>query len=224
MNSKFPVSARVRDSALATVSVACLGLACVGCAQTAKPVAKPNVPVSRPVSTPTAVPVATAVPATPSEASKSPTTSPGFGAFTSWTAAQTAAGFGLLQPASTNGLPLANGGIRVGQCAGDSAHADVWATYAAGAYELAIDQEDEPGGVCSNIGEASMLGTYSVGGAQAQLLGACGTAAGLPACNSASLWLFLVWTTGSDRHYQVTAHNESREQVIAFASGLRDVS
>ncbi len=131
----------------------------------------------------------------------------------------------MLQSASTGGLPLVNGGIQVGQCAGDTAHADVVATYADGAYELVIDQDNEPGPQgCSNIGEASTLGTYSVDGAQAQLLGACGTAAGEPSCDSPSLWLFLVWTTGGDRLYQVTAHNESRAQLIAFAQGLSEVS
>jgi hypothetical protein len=221
MISKSSVSVRVTRSALALLSGACIGLACVGCASTAKSTAGSRAAV---LHTPAAAPTVTAGPAATVEPSANPLASPSFGAFSSWTAAQAAAGFALLEPASTNGLPLANGGIQVGQCAGDSAHADVVATYAAGAYELLIDQDDEPGPQgCSNIGEATTLGTYAVDGAQAQLLGACGTATGEPSCNSPSLWLFLVWTVGSDLSYQVAAHNESRAQVIAFAQGLSDV-
>jgi hypothetical protein len=136
-----------------------------------------------------------------------------------------AAGFALLQPASTNGLPL-NGGIQVGGCAGDSAHADVVATYESGSNQLAIDQQDEPPpqSACSNIGEATTLGTYNVNGAQAQLLGACGTSPGMTPCSPPIAWLILVWSTGSDRHYQVTAHNESQAQVLAFAQSLSAVS
>lgn len=74
------------------------------------------------------------------------------------------------------------------------------------------------------MGEASTLGTYMVDGVQAQLLGACGTAVGEPSCNSPSLWLFLVRTVGSDRSYQVEAHNDSRVRVIAFIQDLSDVS
>jgi hypothetical protein len=218
-------STRVSGRRLATVSAACVALACVGCASITKPTVGSGAAVSQPVHTPTAAASATTMPAATVGPPANPVASPNFGAFASWAAAQTAAGFGLLQPASTNGLPLANGGIQVGQCAGDSAHANVWATYAAGADELAIDQDDEPGPQgCSNIGEASSLGTYTVDGVQAQLLGACGTAAGEPSCNSPSLWLFLVWTVGSDRSYQVMAHNESPAQVVAFAQGLSDVN
>jgi hypothetical protein len=224
MISRISASARLSRCVLAALSGACVGLACVGCASTAKPTAGSRVAVSHPVRTPTAAPTATAVPAAALGPSANPVASPSFGAFTSWTAAQTAAGFALLEPASSNGLPLVNGGIQVGQCAGDSTHADVWATYAAGTDQLTIDQDDEQGPQgCSNIGEASTLGTYTVDGVQAQLLGACGTAAGEPSCNSSSLWPFLVWTVGSDRSYQVGAHNESPAQVVAFAQGLSDV-
>ncbi len=224
MMSRVCDSARLSRCVLAALSGAAVALTCVGCAATVEPTAASRAAVSQQVHTPTAAPTVTVVPSA-TVPSPNAAASPSFGAFASWTAAQTAAGFALLEPASTDGLPLANGGIQVGQCAGDSAHADVWAIYAAGADELAIDQDDEPGPQpCSNIGEASTLGTYTVDGANAQLLGACGTAAGEPSCDSPSLWLFLVWTVGSDRSYQVEAHDESVAQVIAFAQGLSDVS
>jgi hypothetical protein len=218
-------SARLRGCALTVVSASLVGLSCAGCALTATRIAQQSSAVSKPGPTQAALPTGAAVPTATAEPSANPATSPTFGAFTSWRAAQTAADFDLLQPASANGLPLVNGGIQVGQCAGDSSHADVVATFAAGAYELTIEQDDEPGPQpCSNIGEAGNLGTYTVDGAQAQLLGACGTASGEPSCGSASLWLFLVWTTGGDRLYQVEAHNKSRTQVIAFAQSLTGVS
>lgn len=224
MINQVVYSVRVSGSALAAASAICLGLACLGCA--AKPIAGRSAAASPPVSTPAAVPTSAAPSASPAA---SPAASPTFGTFSSWTAAQAAAGFALLQPASTNGLPL-NGGIQVGSCAGDSAHADVVATYESGSDQLTIDQQDEPPPqyACSNIGQMSTLGTYNVNGAQAQLLGACGTGPGLPpglpSCSSPSLWLALVWTIGSDRHYQVTAHNESQAQVLAFAQSLSAVS
>src|SRR5215469_1444620 len=213
-------SVRVSGSALATASAICLGLACLGCA--AKPIAGRSAAASQPVSTPAAVPPSTAPSASPAA---SPAASPTFGTFNSWTAAQLAAGFALLQPASTSGLPL-NGGIQVGSCAGDSAYADVVATYESGSNQLTIDQTDEPPPqvVCSNIGAATTLGTYNVNGAQAQLLGACGTSHGMTPCSPPIQWLFLVWTIGSDRHYQVTAHNESQAHVLVFAQSLSAVS
>jgi hypothetical protein len=218
--SKSLASARVRGWALAAVAAVSLGVACVGCASAGKPMAQPNGAASQTAPTHSAT-ASTASASASAMPSASPAASPSFGAFTSWQAAQSAAGFGLLRPASTNGLPLIDGGIQVGQCAGDTAHAAVVAIYAAGGHELGILQDDEPASQpCSNFGEATTLGTYSVHGALAQLLGACGTAAGEPSCDSASLWLSLGWTTGGDRYYQVLAHNESRAQVLAFAQGL----
>jgi hypothetical protein len=57
---RVPALARVSGWALAAVSAAGLGLACVGCTPTAKPAAAPSVTVSRPATTTTAGPSATA--------------------------------------------------------------------------------------------------------------------------------------------------------------------
>ena len=146
------------------------------------------------------------------------------GTFKTWAAAQRAAGFSLLRPSTTQGLRITRGGIQVADClAGDNAHGNVWATYQHDGRELAINQDDETGAQpCSNIGEATVLGHYRVDGARATLMGACGTAQGLPSCHAKHLWLFLVWTRHG-RYYQVISHNRTRGQAVGFARDLRKV-
>jgi hypothetical protein len=59
MGCKLSVSARVGGWTLAAASAAFAGLACVGCAATAKPAAAPSVPVSRSAAMATAAPSVT---------------------------------------------------------------------------------------------------------------------------------------------------------------------
>jgi hypothetical protein len=162
-----------------------------------------------------------AVHATPAAASA--TVHPG--KYGSWKAAQRAAGFSLLRPASTDGLKNTSGGILVGQCANyPRKYADVYAQYGRQTGKLfGLIQDDAPRAMpCSNIGEATTLGHYKVDGARATLLGACGTAEGEPSCHAAHLWLFLTWVRHG-HYYQVLSHDESRNAIVVWGRQLHNV-
>jgi hypothetical protein len=153
------------------------------------------------------------------------------GTYHTWPAAQRAAAFGLLRPASTDGLKLNSRGITVGGCEGYSAarYANVIALYGANTQssrQFTLFQADAPHASiypCSNIGEATKLGSYKVDGVTAVLYGACGHLKGEPPCTGRHLWLELLWV----RHgveYQVQSHDESRAANVAFARDLKKVS
>jgi hypothetical protein len=146
------------------------------------------------------------------------------GTYHSWKAAQHAAGFRLLRPASTDGLKATNGGIRVGQC-GSPRYANVYAQYGHDSGKLiGLFQDDAPGATpCENIGEATTLGHFKVDGTTATLLGACGTLPGEPSCHGYRVWLFLTWTRHG-HYYQVLTHDESRSKIVAFGRKLHKVS
>jgi hypothetical protein len=147
------------------------------------------------------------------------------GTYRSWKAAQHAAGFSLLRPASTDGLKPSNGGIRVGPC-GSPKYANVYAQYGYPSRKLiGLFQDDAPGATpCENIGEATTLGHYKVDGTTATLLGACGTLnPGEPSCHGYHVWLFLTWTRHG-HYYQVLTHDESRSKIVAFGRKLHKVS
>jgi hypothetical protein len=154
------------------------------------------------------------------------------GTYHSWPAAQRAAGFGLLRPGESDGLKLNSRGITVGGCEGYSAarYATVIALYGAdtpGSRQFTLFQADAPHAKmypCSNIGEATSLGSYKVDGTTAVLYGACGTLKGEPRCTRRyHVWLELRWV----RHgveYQVQSHDESRAANVAFARNLHKVA
>jgi len=153
------------------------------------------------------------------------------GTYHSWPAAQRAAGFGLLRPGVSDGLKLNSRGITVGGCEGYPAarYATVIALYGANtssSRQFTLFQADAPHASiypCSNIGEATRLGSYKVDGTTAVLYGACGTLKGERPCTGRHLWLELLWV----RHgveYQVQSHDESRAANVAFARKLHKVA
>jgi hypothetical protein len=151
------------------------------------------------------------------------------GTYRTWKAAQHAAGFKLLRPASTDGLKPSNGGIRVNQCDSPK-YATVYAQYGYPGYPsrklIGLFQDDAPKAApCEDIGIATSLGHFKVDGTTATLFGACGTQVpGEPSCHHGyHVWLFLVWTRHG-HYYQVMTHDESRSKIVAFGRKLHKVS
>jgi hypothetical protein len=142
--------------------------------------------------------------------------------YTTWRAAQHAAGFTLLKPTQTFGLKRM-GGILVTPCesTGQLRKRDVGASYGVTNHQLVAIEENNSGHPCSNFGEASYLGSYRVNGASAKLYGACGTP-DTPPCSSPHIYLFLTWA----RHgiaYQATSHDKQRMALVTFARDLAPV-
>jgi hypothetical protein len=159
----------------------------------------------------TLAPAALAAPAAPA----------GIGAFHTWSAAQSAAGFGLRKPTRTYGLRL--GPIVVTRCqaTGKLKKRNVIASYGSPLHRLLAITQNNSGGACGDFGSARKLGTYRVQGRRAVLYGACGKNIG-PPCSSRKISLFLVWTKNG-KYCLASSHNERRSTLVRFARSLRRV-
>jgi hypothetical protein len=153
-------------------------------------------------------------------AAAAPLRSAGIGQFASWRAAQHAAGFALLRPTKTYGLPK-NSKISVGRCEISKKKAKkriVIASYGLTVKANLTISQNNSGAACTRKGQATFLGHYSVGGQRATLTGVCGLK-GLPSCRSTKIFLFLVWRAHGI-YYQAMSYGKPRSTLVGFARGL----
>ncbi len=149
----------------------------------------------------------------------------GLGQFTSWKAAQKAAGFKLLRPTRTFGH-VRNGDLIVTRCAATvkkkkAAHRVVIANYGLTPFSTFALYQNNLGKPCSSIGKVTPLSKVKVDGTTAQLSGKCGMP-GLKPCTSKKIFLFLTWTK-NHIYYMATSFGQPRKTLIAFAAALRPV-
>jgi hypothetical protein len=153
-------------------------------------------------------------------AAAAPLRSAGVGQFSSWRGAQRAAGFQLLRPAKTFGLPITNK-ISVARCEISRKKAKkrlVIASYGRTVRANLTISQNNSGSPCTKTRSGTLLGHYSVHGSRATLIGDCGIR-GLPSCKSTKIFLFLTWRA-SGVYYQAMSYGEPRNVVVAFARSL----
>ena len=149
-----------------------------------------------------------------------PLRSAGIGQFPSWRAAQKAAGFQLLRPTKTFGLPI-NSKISVARCEISKKKAKkrlVIASYGRTVRANLTISQNNSGSPCTKTRKVTFLGHYSVRGARATLIGDCGVK-GLPSCKSTKIFLFLSWRS-SGVYYQAMSYGETRSVLVGFARSL----
>jgi len=159
-----------------------------------------------------------AAPASAVAANRAPA---GIHRYTTWSAAQRAAGFKLLRPSDTYRLRI-SGKIEVNSC--PQLHSTwVLATYASKRAKpnLGILQVRHNDGCAGNLPPSVKLGTYHVDGVKATLLGVC-RLFNNPPCNHLAIERFLVWTKGRD-YYVVSSFDERPATVVGFARKLKKV-
>jgi hypothetical protein len=153
-------------------------------------------------------------------AAAAPLRSAGIGQFSTWPAAQRAAGFGLLRPTKTFSLPITNK-ISVARC--EISKKKAKKRLVIGSYgrtvraNLTISQNNS-GSPCTTTRKGTTLGHFTVQGQRATLIGDCGTH-GLPSCRSTKIFLFLSWRAHGV-YYQAMSYGESRSTVVGFARSL----
>lgn len=141
--------------------------------------------------------------------------------YTSWSAAQHAAGFALLRPTNTEGLKI-HGKIEVNSC--PQLHSTwVLADYgkAHSKTSLGIMQVTHNDGCAGNLPPSIKLATYHVDGAKATLYGVC-RLFNNPPCNHQAIERFLTWTKGRI-YYVVSSFDERPPTVVGFAKKLKAV-
>ena len=148
----------------------------------------------------------------------------GTGSFTTWAAAQKAAGFKLVRPGTTFGLKL-TGKIDVSKCevTGEESARLVAAGYGKPSKTFLAIEQNNSGQPCGNVGVAKDLGHYQVDGVRAYLIGVCGVPEVPAPCSSRNIWLYLSWT----KHhvfYQASSHDQWRATIVSFARQLVAVS
>jgi hypothetical protein len=141
------------------------------------------------------------------------------GAFRTWHAAQSHAGFGLLRPTRTHGLrrtPL----IFVSRCqaAGKLGKIVVIAGYGSTPNANLSLNQNNSGGRCLPIGRTRRLGRFKVSGVWARLRAACGLR-GFPSCRSRRIYLFLTWAKHG-RYYVAISHDLRAATLLSFARSL----
>ena len=141
--------------------------------------------------------------------------------YTTWPAAQRAAGFALLKPSATDGLPI-SGKIEVSSC--PSLHSTwVLATYASARAKpsLGILQVRHNDGCAGEPPPSVKLATYHVDGAKATLYGVCRLFHN-PPCKHLAIERLLIWTKGSV-YYSVSSYDERPATIVGFARKLKKV-
>jgi len=144
----------------------------------------------------------------------------GIGQFSTWRAAQKAAGFHLLRPTKTFGLPI-NSKISVARCEISKKTAKkrlVIASYGRTVKANLTISQNNAGAPCTKTRKITFLGHFSVLGSRATLIGICGVK-GLPSCKSKKIFLFLTWRSRGI-YYQAMSFGESRSVVVSFARSL----
>lgn len=153
-------------------------------------------------------------------AAAAPVRSAGIGQFSSWRGAQRAAGFALMRPTKTFGLPITNK-ISVARCEISKKAAKkrlVIASYGRTVRANLTISQNNSGAPCTKTRNGTVLGHYAVHGARAKLIGDCGTR-GLPSCRSTKIFLFLTWRAHGV-YYQAMSYGEPRGIVVSFARSL----
>jgi hypothetical protein len=172
--------------------------------------------IGLPLAAAAAVSVAVAAPAMATPANPAAN-----GTFKTWAKAQKAAGFKLLQPATTYGLRSA-GPISVGTCE-TSPRKRIVIAYYGSLLKTSLGLEQNNAGKSCSFGSFAgrKLGTYRFHGRTATLYGYCGYT-GTPPCSSIKIELSLVWKSGGN-YYVATSYNQTRTRLVHFASTLKKV-
>jgi hypothetical protein len=144
------------------------------------------------------------------------------GSFTTWSAAQKAAGFRLKKAKRTYGLTRTHP-IIVGKCevTGKLSKHIVYAEWNGSKRQsLAVDQNNS-GAPCGDIGAARSLGTYRIQGHKAHMFGYCGMK-GEKSCKRRNIGLVLEWKAGKD-YFVTFSNNEWRTTLAGFSRSLQRV-
>jgi hypothetical protein len=141
------------------------------------------------------------------------------GLFATWRSAQAAAGFRLLRPTKTYGLPSA-GKISVARCDITRKRAKAGKHLVIAGYGRTVKanltlSQNNAGVPCTRTHFIKYLGKYKVKGGWAQLNGVCGIGK-LPSCASHRIFLFLTWRSRGS-YYQAQSYGESRGVLLGFA-------
>jgi hypothetical protein len=141
------------------------------------------------------------------------------GFYTTWAAAQKAAGFSLYVPKRTAGLARVE--ISVGRCkAPHKAHFDVGAQWGTAKTVVLFDQNTTSAACPGRLPKLSPLATYKVHGVTYTLIGACGVA-GLPPCTSKRAVLAMTWKIGP-HHFRAISKGFLRGALLSFATSIKN--
>jgi len=143
------------------------------------------------------------------------------GLFSTWHSAQAAAGFRLLQPTKTYGLP-ATGKISVARCDISRKKAKAGKLLVIASYGRTVKanltlSQDNAGVPCTRTHFIKYLGKFKVNGGSARMNGVCGVGK-LPSCASRKIFLFLTWRSRGV-YYQAQSYGEPRGVLLGFARG-----
>ena len=144
----------------------------------------------------------------------------GVGQFTTWRAAQRAAGFGLMKPTNTYGVHRA-GKIMVTRCEEHlrSRYRVTTANYGSSAFHYIVLSQNNSGGACQREGTSHRIGRVRVQGVTAVLRGLCDMAH-LPRCKSnRKAWFFLTWRKHGV-YYMAASYGEWQSTLIGFGRHL----
>lgn len=144
--------------------------------------------------------------------------SAGTGTYKTWTKAEKAAGFKLVQPGTTYGLRNV-GHILVSSCETSAHKRSVSAFYGSILKASLSLEQDNAGKACNTSYPGTSLGTYRIHGHPASLYGYCGIG-DAPPCTSTDIELWLTWKVKSD-FYIASSHDESRSRLVHFATVLK---
>jgi hypothetical protein len=141
------------------------------------------------------------------------------GLFSTWHSAQAAAGFRLLRPAKTYGLPSV-GKISVARCDITRKRAKAGKLLVIAGYGRTVKanltlSQNNAGVPCTRTHFIKFLGRVKVNGGWAQLNGVCGIGK-LPSCASRKIFLFLTWSSRGN-YYQAQSYGEPRGVLLGFA-------
>jgi len=149
-----------------------------------------------------------------------PLAASGIGTYKTWAEAQKAAGFKLMKPSVTYGLPNV-GHVIVSVCevTGETKKRVVTVSYGNfNSHNLGLS-ENNSGGACGNGNEGTYLASYTLHGIKARLYGFCDIL-GAPSCSAAKIELWLTWKDKTV-YFVASSYNESRSRLVHFANTLR---
>jgi hypothetical protein len=149
-----------------------------------------------------------------------PATPASTGTFKTWPQAQKAAGFKLMKPGTSYGLPNV-GHIVVSMCEvpGKTSKRIVSVSYGSIIKKSFSLAQDNASGPCFSGAAGTYLGTYKIHGATAHMYGYCGFG-GAPPCSNASIEIWLTWQV-KKVYFRASSHDEARSNLVHFASVLK---